>query len=65
MRTQDVKYIEMKRVAEAKVIIGTLCSVVFLLFKKNANSLVSNYKLISSGIYRLKVLLDGDNDLEV
>lgn len=52
MRTQDVKYIEMKRVAEAKVISETICSVVFLLFKKrNINSLLSNYKLISSGTY--------------
>lgn len=62
MRTQDVKYIEMKRVAEAKVIIETRCSGVFLLLKKNKNSLVSNCKLISSGIYRLKVLLDGGSD---
>lgn len=37
MRTQDVKYIEMKRVAEAKVTTETLCSDVFVSVKRSIN----------------------------
>ncbi|KAB0406815.1 hypothetical protein E2I00_012389, partial [Balaenoptera physalus] len=45
MRTQDVKYIEMKRVAEAKVTTKTLYSDMFLLVKKrNRNPLISSSK---------------------
>lgn len=58
MRTQDVKYVEMKRVAEAKVTTKTLYSDMFLLVKKrNRNPLISSCKLISSGISNLKVHL--------
>lgn len=58
IRTQDVKYIEMKRVAETKVTIDALCSDVFLLVKKRyINHSISSCQLISSGIYNLKIYL--------
>lgn len=58
MRTQDVKYIEMKRVAEAKVTPETLYFDVFLLVeKRNRNPLSLSCQLLSSGISNLKVCL--------
>lgn len=58
MRTQDIKYIEMKRVAEAKVTTKNVYPDMFLLVKKrNRNPLISSYKLIPSGISNLKVHL--------
>jgi hypothetical protein len=40
MRTQDVKYIEMKRVAEAKVIINSVL-MYFCWLRKETNPLIS------------------------